>query len=84
MSYTGSPCFTHNAKINDVVRVVNLARTGYWVRALESPDSARELTSIELGILRTAVLKGTGWVPTDPQAKRLMDAKRKLDAVGFN
>lgn len=73
-----------NAKISNVVRVVNLARTGYWVRALESADSARELTSVELGILRKAVLKGAGWVPNDPQAKRLMEAKRKLDGVGFN
>lgn len=65
------------------VEVVRRMEAGYWKRALAWPDTPRLLSGVELGILRTAVLRGSRWVPSDAQAKRLMAAAMKLEEEGF-
>jgi hypothetical protein len=78
---------TGNAKteaiINNVVEVVKLSQHGYWQRVIESVEALQLLTDIERGIIETAATKGPKWVPTDAQAKRMIEAKKKLDEIGF-
>lgn len=64
--------------INATIEVVRLSEAGFWARALASKEAGRVLSITERGILETAVKRGAQWVPTDPQAKRLMAAARKL------
>lgn len=67
--------------INAVVEVVRLAGQGYWRKAMTWPGTKRLLSETEYGILLKAV--APGFVPTDAQAKRLMEAARRLDEEGL-
>jgi len=69
--------------ISAQVEVVNRMEAGFWRRALAWPGTGRLLSGVELGILKTAVLRGASWVPSDAQAKRLMAAAKKLEEEGF-
>jgi hypothetical protein len=41
------------------------------------------LTPTELGILQTAVKRGAAWAPSDAQAKRILEAAKKLEDDGL-
>lgn len=79
---------TGNAKteavINNVMDAVRLSQQGYWQLVLDSAEALQLLSETERGIIETAATKGPKWVPTDAQAKRMMEAKRRLDEIGFS
>jgi hypothetical protein len=71
------------ATINGTLKVLKRGEQGFWKRAIEWRNVRRLLTPIEFGILETAVKRGAAWAPSDAQAKRLLDAARKLEDDGL-
>ena len=69
--------------VNAVLEVIKRGNAGFWIRALEWRNVKRLLTPTEFGILQTAVDRGSSWIPSDAQAKRLLGAANKLEADGL-
>lgn len=69
--------------INAAMEVIARSQRGFWDRALTWRNAQRLLTPTEFGILQTAVQRGASWAPSDAQAKRLLEAAKKLEADGL-
>lgn len=71
------------ATIDAVVQVIELAQSGFWIRACDSPDAPLELSYSEMRLLEAAAHGGAGWIPNDRDAAKLIKIKGKLSAAGF-
>lgn len=69
--------------ISATMEVVQRSQSGFWGRAVEWRRLRSVLSPTESGIVETAASRGDSWVPTDAQAKRLLDAARKLEEDGL-
>lgn len=71
-----------DATINAAMEVVRRREIGFWGRGLLWRTARQVLTPGEYGLLETAATSKAHWVPSDAQAKRLMDVAAKLEADG--
>lgn len=69
--------------INATMEVVRRGQEGFWGRALAWRNARRLLTPTELGILETAEKRGAIWAPSDAQARKMLEAAKKLEADGL-
>jgi hypothetical protein len=69
--------------INAAMEVIKRKNNGFWTRALTWRNAPRLLTPTELGIVQTAAKRDASWAPSDAQARRLLEAAKKLEADGF-
>lgn len=71
-----------DASINAVIDVVNLGRN-YWNELLVWSKSFEPLYGREASLLISAATRLGSWVPTDKQAKELLNIKAQMQEAGF-
>jgi hypothetical protein len=70
-----------DANINSVIEVVRLSDLGCWVRLRDWCSRFSPISGIDADLVRNASRRG--WIPSDRQAKRLIQVLRRMEHEGF-